>query len=173
MGAPGPSVGRRSVTIYVDGDACPVKGEIYRVAERHGVPVIVVANTPLRVPARDHVEAVHVPGGFEAADDWIAERAGPGDVVATGDIPLAARVIDRGAVCIDFRGGQFTDDGLGNLLAGREVARFLRDTGAYGGGPPPFSPRDRGRFAGKLDEVLHRLRRACLLSDKGPPTAGA
>ena len=148
------------MTIYVDADACPVKEEVYRVAARHAVPVLVVANTPLRVPPRDDIEVVHVVGGFEAADDWIAERAGSGDVVATADIPLAARVIDRGAVCIDFRGGEFTADAIGSLLAGREVARFLRDSGTYGGGPPPFSPRDRGRFAGKLDEVLHRLRRA-------------
>ncbi len=148
------------MTIYVDADACPVKEEIYRVAARHAVPVIVVANTPLRVPPRDDIEAVHVQGGFEAVDDWIAERAGPGDVVATADIPLAARVIDRGALCIDFRGKEFTADALGGLLATREVAQYLRGAGLYGGGPPPITPRDRGRFASALDTLVNRLRRA-------------
>ena len=154
--------------IYVDADACPVKEQIYRVAARHGLPVVVVANSPLRVPPRDDVEAIHVPGGFEAVDDWIAARASAGDVVTTADILLAARVVDRGAVCIDFRGKEFTADALGGLLAGREVARYLRDQGSYGGGPPPLSARDRGRFAGKLDEVLHRLQRA-----SGPPKTGS
>lgn len=149
--------------IYVDADACPVKEQVYRVAARHGVPVVVAANSSLRVPSRDDIEAVHVPGGFEAVDDWIAEQASAGDVVATADLLLAARVVDRGAVCIDFRGKEFTADALGGLLASREIARRLRESGSYGGGPPPLSPRDRGHFAGKLDEVLHRLRRASRL----------
>ena len=152
--------------IYVDGDACPVKEQVYRVAARYALPVLVVANSPLRVPAQDGVESVHVPGGFEAVDDWIADRAAAGDVVATADILLAARVVDRGAVCIDFRGKEFTADALGGLLATREVAQYLRGMGAYGGGPPALSPRDRGRFAGKLDEVVNRLRRA---AQRPPP----
>lgn len=145
--------------IYVDADACPVKEQIYRVAARHGVPVTIVANSPMRVPPGDDIESVHVPGGFEAVDDWIAAQASAGDVVTTADILLAARVVDRGAVCIDFRGKEFMSDALGGLLASREVARHLRDTGSYSGGPPPLSSRERGRFSGKLDEVLHRLRR--------------
>ena len=148
------------VKIYVDADACPVKDQIYRVAARHALRVVVVANSVLRVPTGNDVEMVQVPGGFEAVDDWIATQASAGDIVATADILLAARVVDRGAVCIDFRGKEFTADGLGGLLAVREIARHLRDGGSYTGGPPPLSPRDRGLFAGKLDEVIQRLRRA-------------
>jgi uncharacterized protein YaiI (UPF0178 family) len=158
------------VKIYVDADACPVKEQIYRVAGRHGLPVVVVANTPLRVPPGD-IEAVHVTGGFEVVDDWIAERAEAGDVVTTADILLAARVVDRGAVCIDFRGKEFTADALGGLLAARDVARFLRDSGGYSGGPPPLSSRDRGLFASKLDEVIHRVRRANKLPQTGSSDA--
>ena len=146
--------------IYVDADACPVKEQIYRVAARYGLPVMVVANSPLRVPVQDDVEAVHVPGGFEAVDDWIAAQVAAGDVVATADILLAARVVDRGAVCIDFRGKEFTADAIGGLLATREVAQYLRGSGTYSGGPPALTPRDRGRFAGKLDEVVNRVLRA-------------
>ncbi len=145
--------------IYLDADACPVKEQTYRVAARYGLPVLVVANSRLRVPYQEGIETVQVPGGFEAVDDWIAARAAPGDVVATADILLAGRVVDRGAVCIDFRGSEFTADALGGLLATRELAQYLRGSGTYGGGPPPLSPRDRGRFAGKLDEVVNRLLR--------------
>ena len=146
--------------IYVDADACPVKEQIYRVAARYGLPVLVVANSPLRVPAEAGVEAVQVPGGFEAVDEWIAARAERGDIVATADILLAARVVERGAVCIDFRGKEFTAAALGGLLATREVAQYLRGYGAYSGGPPPLTARDRGLFAGTLDEVINRLLRA-------------
>ena len=146
--------------IYVDADACPVKEQVYRVAERYGLPVVVVANSPMRVPDRADVAFVHVPGGFEAVDDWIAEQVEPGDVVTTADILLAARVVERGAACLDFRGKEFTADALGGLLATREVAQYLRGSGEYTGGPPPLKPQDRGRFAGKLDEVVNRLLRA-------------
>jgi uncharacterized protein YaiI (UPF0178 family) len=142
--------------ILVDADACPVKEQIYRVAARYNLPVLVVANTPMRVPDQPGVEAVHVPGGLDAVDDWIAAEAQAGDIVTTADLPLAGRVMERGAVCIDFRGKEFTDDAMGGLLASREVAQYLRGYGAYGGGPPPLGPRDRGRFAGKLDEVVNR-----------------
>jgi hypothetical protein len=148
------------VKIYVDADACPVKEQIYRVAERYGLPVIVAANSPMRVPDRADIELVHVSGGFEAVDDWIAEQVEPGDLVTTADILLAARAVDRGAACIDFRGQEFTADALGGLLASREVAQYLRGNGTYTGGPPPLKPQDRGRFAGKLDEVVNRLLRA-------------
>jgi uncharacterized protein YaiI (UPF0178 family) len=146
--------------ILVDADACPVKEQIYRVAARYGLPVLVVANAPLRVPEQPGVESVHVPGGLDAVDDWIAAEAREGDIVTTADLPLAGRVMERGAVCIDFRGKEFTDDAMGGLLASREVAQYLRGYGAYSGGPAPLSPRDRGRFAGKLDEVVNRELRA-------------
>lgn len=146
--------------IYVDADACPVKEQIYRVGARYGVPVLVVANMPLRVPTTGDVRLVHVPGGFEAVDDWIAEHVEPGDVVATADVLLAGRVVDRGAACLDFRGKEFTVDALGGLLATREVAQYLRGAGLYTGGPTPITPRDRGRFASALDTLVNRLRRA-------------
>lgn len=147
--------------ILVDADACPVKEQIYRVAARYKLPVLVVANAQMRVPDQPDVSFVHIPGGLDAVDDWIAEAAEPGDIVTTADIPLAGRVIDRGVVCIDFRGREFTPDSVGGLLASREVAQYLRGFGAYTGGPPPLNARDRGKFAGKLDEVVNRqLRKA-------------
>jgi uncharacterized protein YaiI (UPF0178 family) len=146
--------------IYVDADACPVKEQIYRVGARYEVPVVVVANAPLRLPTTGDVRLVQVAGGFEAADDWIAAHVQPGDIVATADILLAGRVVDRGAACLDFRGKEFTADGLGDLLAARETAQYLRGMGLYGGGPAPLTARDRGRFASALDNLVHRLRRA-------------
>jgi uncharacterized protein YaiI (UPF0178 family) len=150
--------------IYVDADACPVKEQIYRVGARYDVPVLLVANAPLRVPPTGDVRLIHVPGGFEAVDDWIAAEVAPGDIVTTADILLAGRVVDRGAACLDFRGKEFTADALGGLLATREVAQYLRGYGAYSGGPPPLTARGRGLFAGKLDEVINRLLRAASAS---------
>lgn len=147
------------MTIYVDGDACPVKEETYRVAARYAIPVVLVANAPLRVPEGRDVRFVHVPGGSDAADDWIAAAAGPGDIVLTADLPLAGRALARGANALDFRGVEFTADAIGDLLASREIARWLRATDSYGGGPKPFSQRERSRFLGKLDGVCNRLRR--------------
>jgi uncharacterized protein YaiI (UPF0178 family) len=153
--------------IVVDADACPVKEQIYRVAARYSLPVLVIANAPMRVPEQPGVSFVHVSGGLDAVDDWIASEATTADIVTTADIPLAGRVVDKGAVCIDFRGKEFTADSLGGLLASREIAQYLRGFGAYGGGPPPLNPRDRGRFAGKLDEVVNRQLRAARRA--GPP----
>ena len=150
------------VRIYVDADACPVKEQIYRVAARYELPVVVVANSRMRVPRQAGVELVIVEGSFEAADDWIAAHVEAGDVVATADILLAGRVVERGAACVDFRGKEFTADALGGLLATREVAQYLRGSGVYTGGPPPLSPRDRVRFAGKLDELVNRVLRAAM-----------
>jgi uncharacterized protein len=157
------------VRIVVDADACPVKEQIYRVGARYKLPVLVVANAPMRIPLQDGIEFVHVPGGLDAVDDWIAEEATAADIVTTADLPLAGRVVDKGALCIDFRGEEFTPDSLGGLLASREIAQYLRGFGAYGGGPPPFNARDRGRFAGKLDEVVNRRLRA---AQRGSPQPG-
>lgn len=144
--------------IYIDADACPVKDQIYRAAARYRLPVTVVANGGMRVP--DDVTLVRVGGDPNAADDWIAERAGAGDLVVTADIPLAARALDAGALCLDFRGGEFTSAAIGDALAGRELNRHLRALGELMGGPAAFSPRDRARFASKIDAVLNRLARA-------------
>ncbi len=143
--------------IYVDADACPVKEQIYRVGARYDVPVVVVANSFLHVP--EGVAFVEVEGGPDIADDWIAEHAEAGDVVTTADIPLANRAIAAGAVAIDFRGREFTEDAIGGMMASRELGQLVRQSGGFTGGPKPLSQRERGLFAGKLDEVVNRMRR--------------
>ena len=147
------------LTIYIDADACPVKGEVYRVARRYGLRVAVVANAPLRVPAVGRVELVVRPG-FGAADGWIAEQAGPGDVVVTADVPLAARCVAKGARVLDPKGRAFTDRDVGAALATRDLMDELRRGGVVTGGPAPMTPRDRSRFLSKLDEAVNAVRRA-------------
>jgi hypothetical protein len=146
------------VTLFVDADACPVKPEVYRVASRYNLPVKVVANAPLRVPADPLVELVVCPG-FDTADDWIADRAGPGDVVVTADIPLAARCLARNARVLGPKGQPFTENDIGSALATRDLLEALRQTGSVSGGPPPMSPKDRSRFLSKLDEIVNAARR--------------
>ncbi len=146
-------------TIYVDADACPVKDEVYKVARRYQMRVAVVANAPLRVPADLLVELVVCPG-FGAADDWIAERAGAGDVVVTADIPLAARCLAKGARVLDPKGRPFRDNDIGAALATRDLMDELRQSGIVTGGPAPMTAKDRSRFLGKLDELVTAARRA-------------
>jgi uncharacterized protein YaiI (UPF0178 family) len=147
------------LTIYIDADACPVKDEVYRVARRYAMPVKVVANAPLRVPADALVELVVCPG-FGAADDWIAGQAGPGDVVITADIPLAARCLEKGARVLGPKGHPFTDNDIGSALAMRELMDELRQGGAVTGGPAPMTAKDRSRFLSKFDETVNAVRRA-------------
>src|SRR5690349_9641492 len=134
------------IRIYVDADACPVKDEVYRVAARHGLPVTVVANGYIRVPQDPLIERVAAGAGMDAADNWIAERAGDGDIVITADIPLASRCVKAGAAVIAPNGKPFTEDAIGMTLAMRNLMNDLRSAGAVTGGPPPFSPRDRSAF---------------------------
>lgn len=145
--------------IYVDADGCPVKQEILRVAGRYDLKVSMVANSQMRLPADENVEQVVVASGFDAADDWIAQRATDGDVVVSGDIPLASRCIERGARVIDFKGKELTPDTIGDAVAGRDLMAYLRESGLTTGGPAPFQPRDRSRFLHKLDEVIQAIRR--------------
>jgi len=154
MAAPAP------LRILVDADACPVKDEIYRVAERHKVPVSVVSNAAFRVPTWPLVERVVVGAGFDAADDWIAERAGPATVVVTGDILLAGRCVKAGATVLAPTGKPFTPASIGGAIATRAIMADLR-AGADGlmGGPRPFAKTDRSRFLQALDEALVRLGR--------------
>jgi uncharacterized protein len=147
------------LTVYVDADACPVKDEVYRVACRYGLKVAVVANAPLRVPTDPLLELVVRPG-FGAADDWIAGQCGPGDVVVTADIPLAARCLEKGARVLDPKGRPFTDNDIGSALAVRELMEGLRQGGAVTGGPAPMTAKDRSRFLSKLDEAVNAVRRA-------------
>jgi uncharacterized protein YaiI (UPF0178 family) len=146
-------------TVYVDADACPVKEEVYRVARRYGLRVAVVANAPLRVPADPLIELV-VRTGFGAADDWIAQEAGPGDIVVTADIPLAARCLGHGGRVLDPKGRPLTDNDIGGVLAMRDLREELRQAGELSGGPSPMTPKDRSRFLSKLDEAANAVRRA-------------
>jgi len=147
------------VSIYVDADACPVKEEIYRVARRYGTKVFVIANSPMRVPQEENFEFVGVSGGFDVADDWIAERARTGDIVITADIPLAGRCLQQGARVLGPTGLEFTEDAIGEALATRALLDMLRQSGDFRGGPSPFARSDRSRFLSKLDELVHAARR--------------
>jgi uncharacterized protein YaiI (UPF0178 family) len=143
--------------VYVDADACPVKAEAVKVAERHGLPVVFVANAWLAVPRAPRVRVQVVGGSFDAADDWIVDQLQPHDVVVTADIPLAARSLERGAHVLGPSGRPFTADNIGNALATRELMAELRAYGA-GGGPPPFGPKDRSRFLDALERVVRQAR---------------
>jgi uncharacterized protein len=147
------------LTIYIDADACPVKDEVYRVARRYAVRVAVVANAPLRTPLDPLIELVVRPG-FGTADDWIVEQTGPGDIVITADIPLAARCLAKEARVLDAKGHPFTENDIGSALAMRGLMDELRQGGNVTGGPAPMTPKDRSRFLSKLDEMVNAVRRA-------------
>jgi uncharacterized protein YaiI (UPF0178 family) len=148
-----------AIRIFVDADACPMKQEIYRVAERYALKVYVVANTFLAVPRGDQIERVIVPEGPDVADNWIAERAGDTDIVITADIPLARRCVRNGATVIGTAGKLFTDDSIGMAMATRDLLTELRSAGATTRGPPPLSRQDISRFLSALDLAVVRLRR--------------
>ncbi|MES2002777.1 MAG: YaiI/YqxD family protein [Pseudomonadota bacterium] len=151
------------VRILIDADACPVKDEVYKVAWRRGVAVKVVSNSHLRVPDHPLIERIVVSDGFDAADDWIADAAGPGSVVITGDILLADRCLKAGAQVIGPTGKPFTAGSIGPAIATRAIMADLRGGVAGGdgsiGGPAPFTKADRSRFLQSLDEALARLAR--------------
>lgn len=146
--------------IYVDADACPVKSEVIRVAERHGLPVHMVSNSWMRLPEGPLVKRVVVSEGFDAADDWIAERAGAGDVVVTADIPLADRCLKAGAQVLGPTGKPFTLDNIGTALAMRDLMGHLRDTGEVRGNNPAFTARDRSQFLQALEAEIQSIKRA-------------
>lgn len=146
--------------ILVDADACPVKDEIYKVAFRHEVAVTIVSNSPIRVPLHPIISREVVGAGFDAADDWIAARAGRDTIVITADILLADRCLKAGAIVISPNGKPFTGSSIGAAIATRAIMADLRAGGDVIGGPPPFSRADRSRFLSTLDESLMRLKRA-------------
>ena len=146
-------------SIFIDADACPVKDETYRVAVRYGVRVFVVSNNAMRTPTADWCEAVVLPTGFGAVDDWIAERAGPLDIVITSDIPLAERCLLSGSQVLSPKGFAFTADTIGEALATRTLMEELRQMGTATGGPAPMSKQDRSRFLGRLDETINSVQR--------------
>ncbi|MFL5087240.1 MAG: YaiI/YqxD family protein [Xanthobacteraceae bacterium] len=153
------------IAIYVDADACPVKTEVYRVAERHlgkglALKVFVVTNSPIAVPQHPAIERVVVGAGMDAADDWIAARADAGVIVITADVPLAARCVKAGAQAIAPTGRAFSEESIGMTLATRNLMDSLRSAGEITGGPKPFSPRDRSAFLSALDQAIVRLQRA-------------
>ena len=151
---------RQPIQIYVDADACPVKAEVYKVAERHDLPVFIVANSYMNVPRGPSVKLVVVAAGTDAADDWIAERAGPRDIVVTSDVPLASRCVKAGASVVAPNGRAFTDASIGMALATRNLLQQIRDSGEITGGPKPFAPRDRSNFLSALNQAIVRLKRA-------------
>jgi uncharacterized protein YaiI (UPF0178 family) len=145
--------------ILVDADACPVKEEVYRVARRHGLSVLLVANSAMAVPPGGSVRLERVGGGrLDAADDRIVEHALPGDLVVTDDILLAARCLGQGARVLSPKGRRFSEDNIGDALATREVLSQLREGGAPTGGPAPFEKRDRSRFLERLEAALREPR---------------
>lgn len=147
------------VAVFVDADACPVKDEALRVAERHGLVITYVANFGLR-PSRDPmVRHVMVPQGADAADDWIVDHAEIGDVVVTSDIPLASRVLAKGAVAIGPAGKLFTADSIGMALAMRDLNQHLRETGESRGFNASFTAKDRSRFLQEFDALIQRAKR--------------
>ncbi|HEY5306600.1 MAG TPA: YaiI/YqxD family protein [Pseudolabrys sp.] len=148
-----------AIRIFVDADACPVKNEIYRVAERYGLKVFVVANSFMNVPRSDLIERVIVTQGPDIADDWIAERATPGDIVITADIPLVGRCVKKGASVIGPTGKPFTEDSIGMALATRDLLTDLRSAGVTTRGPPPLARQDISRFLSALDLAVTRLKR--------------
>ena len=147
----------QAIRILVDADACPVKEEVYRVAYRREVPVIVVSNSYFRVPAHPLVERVVVSDKFDAADDWIVEHADAKSLVITGDILLADRCLKAGATVIGHNGKPFTAASIGSAIATRAIMADLRAGGDVIGGPAPFAKADRSRFLQALDEALVRL----------------
>ena len=153
------------ITLYIDADACPVKNEIYRVAERHAgkgtaIKVLVVSNSPIAVPRDEMIQRVVVGAGMDEADNWITERARAGDIVITADVPLASRCVKSGAEVIAPNGKRFTEESIGMVLATRNLMDSLRSSGEITGGPKPFAPRDRSSFLSALDQAIVRLKRA-------------
>ena len=148
-----------AIRIFVDADACPVKPEIYRVAERYGLKVYVVANAFMAVPRSELIERVIVAEGPDAADDWIAERTTELDIVVTADIPLAGRCVRKRATVIGPTGKPFSEDSIGMALATRDLLTELRSAGATTRGPPPLTRQDLSRFLSALDLAVTRLQR--------------
>jgi len=147
------------IKIYIDADACPVKDETFKVAKRYGLITYVVANQYLKVPLDINIRMEAVSGDFDAADDWIAERAGACDIVITSDLLLAERCVKNKASVLGPKGNILDEENIGSALAGREIATHLRDLGTPGTGPSSFEPKDRSNFLSKLDQVIQALKK--------------
>ena len=145
--------------IFVDADGCPVKEEVYRVAKRYQLDVTLVSNAWMRIPRAARLRQVVVPGGLDAADDWIVEHVGENDIVVSDDIPLASRSLKKGALVLSPRGRVHTENSIGDALASRDLMSHLRELGTVTGGPAPFEKRDRSRFLERLDATIQAVRR--------------
>lgn len=147
------------IQIYIDADGCPVKEEVYKVATRHQVKVIVVANKPLNIPLSPLLKMQVVTHGFDAADDWIAEQVTPRDIVVTADILLADRCIKKQARVLGPKGNEWTEENIGMAVAQRELLQNLRHMGEMRGGPAPMDKKARSQFLSQLDQIIHFLKR--------------
>lgn len=146
--------------IYVDADACPVKDEVYRVAERYKLQVLLVANQRQNIPfGNPMIEMVVVSGGFDAADDWIVEQSQANDIVVTTDILLADRCLKKKVRTLSPKGDEFTEDNIGDAVATRELMQNLRSMGEMRGGPAPMDKKARSKFLGTLDTIIQSLKR--------------
>lgn len=145
--------------LYVDADACPVKDEVIRVGERHQSEILLVCDGGLMRPRSQWAKLVIVEGKLDAADDWIAERIGPGDICVTADIPLADRCLKAGARAIDPRGKAFTPDTIGSAVATRNLMTDLRETGVITSGAKPFSQKDRSAFLNGLEALIQKVKK--------------
>jgi len=147
--------------IYVDADGCSVKDEVYRVARRCKLPVIVVANHGIYTPDSSLIQAVVVEQGADVADDWIADHIDEGDIVITADIPLADRCLKKGAKALGPKGKEFTEETIGDALASRALSQQLREMGMPTGGPAPMTQKDRSHFLNRLDTIIQAIKRSC------------
>lgn len=148
------------LNIYIDADGCAVKEEVYKVAARYKLKVFLVANKALNYPYDADIEMVVVPGNFDAADDWIVNAIGLGDIAITADILLADRCIKKQARVLGPKGEEFTEDSIGSAVAMRELMSNLRQMGEMRGGPKPMEKKDRSQFLGKLDQIIQGLKRS-------------
>jgi len=148
------------LNIYIDGDGCAVKDETYKVATRYKMKVFVVANKRIGLPLDSNVEMVVVSGGFDAADDWIADNISEGDIAITSDIPLASRCLLKKARVLGPKGNEFTEDNIGSALAMRELMTNLRHMGEMRGGPSAMDKKARSQFLSQLDQIIQSIRNA-------------
>ena len=145
--------------LYIDADACPVKNEVFRVAERYALEVILVSNKWMNTPDSGLIQLQVVDGKFDAADDWIVNHVKTNDIVISADIPLASRCLEKGASVLGPKGRAFSKDNIGNIMATREIMSHLRDLGTMTGGPAPFQKKDRSRFLQSLDQMIQSIKR--------------
>ncbi|AZZ35462.1 YaiI/YqxD family protein [Bdellovibrio sp. qaytius] len=145
--------------IFIDADGCPVKDEVYRVAERYQMSVVLVANKPLNLPLNPLLEMVVVKGNFDAADDWIVDHCQAFDIVITADILLAERCVKKSARVLGHKGDEFTEDNIGSAVASRELMQNLRHMGEVRGGPAPMDKQARSKFLSTLDRIIQSLKK--------------